>query len=96
MERKKIFITFLKENHAFEQYMYNFKFVGKRYNHVNKCFNKLINLQSAESYIDNAFTWDDTKEGFEFWYRLHLLWVEYYKYLNHFKYNHTTFPYENF
>ena len=34
--------------------------------------------QSAESYIDNAFTWDDTNEGWEYWYNLHTLWVEYY------------------
>ena len=75
---KKIFITFLKEHHAFEKYIYNFKYVGKRYNRVDKCFNKLIKSQSAESYIDNAFTWDDTNEGWEYWYNLHTLWVEYY------------------
>lgn len=35
---------------------------------------------SAECYIEDAFTWDDTAEGYEFWSDLNDSWIEHYRY----------------
>ena len=75
---KKLFIKFLKDKNAYEQYMHNFK--------IHRIKNKeLINsnrFTPKEFFINTfygdffayAFFWNDTPQGFDYWGRLDNEW----------------------
>jgi len=82
-------IKFLKENNAYEKFIYNLfenlkdaKAKGASGFHFRK---KIKVLNDTENYdqIENAFTWSTTPEGRIFWENLH---IKYNIYLNHLPY----------
>ena len=57
------FFEFLKKNKILEQYLSNLYIP--------------IDLnEHPEDYINRAFYWDDTKEGFDFWRDIHEKWLK--------------------
>ena len=74
---KQQFIRFLKDNNAYEQYMFNF---NKREEKRNKAYPKsqFFSKTKPENYVNRAFTWINTKEGNPFWFNLSIEWKRYY------------------
>lgn len=75
---KKHFIYFLKQNNAYEKYIYNFeqedarKFRRWSTAHTDsKSFFKICNISD---YVNKAFHWDCTQQGYDFWLDLHMIW----------------------
>lgn len=68
---KQQFIHFLKQNNAYEQYMFNFN--HKRRLKIN--FIQYINNTEPFYLIYNAFNWDRTEEGISTWNKLSKQWV---------------------
>ena len=73
---KQLFIQFLKENNIYEQYMYNF---NKREESRNKAYpkNQFFSKVRREQYINYAFTWSITPEGWSYWNKFHEKWNNY-------------------
>ena len=73
---KQQFIHFLKENNIYEQYMYNF---NKREESRNKAFpkNQYFSKVRRGQYINYAFTWSKTIEGWSYWHKFHEKWINY-------------------
>jgi len=78
------FLLFLKKENAYKEYIkaikqqkkVQFKNWGNEINvltihHLEKCFRNGYGLGSL---IDNAFHWDSTEEGFDFWSELDKKW----------------------
>jgi hypothetical protein len=67
------FINFLKDNDAFNSFVYELGVQKslKFYSYLSKFIKKNETLLNA---IDCAFTWSDTKEGFEHWCSLSEDW----------------------
>lgn len=70
---KKEFIQFLKQNNAYEQFMFNFKkqndfFRTKKSNFVN------YSPTDLWKYVDYAFNWNKTNEGWDYWAILDKKW----------------------
>ena len=70
---KQQFIRFLKENNAYEQYMNNF---NKREEFRNMICpkNKFFSKAEPFNFINRAFTYDRTNEGYMFWFNLSTEW----------------------
>ena len=72
---KKRFFSFLKERDAYDKWLYNLR---KRHpsNDIKWWDNYVEELYTNGCLmsIDDAFTWIDTKEGFEFWAKLDFTW----------------------
>ena len=66
---KKSFISFLKENNCYNQYMYNFRHhsMNRDYNDFSRFYKETIESHTLIDLIDNAFWWDETKEDFFYW-----------------------------
>ncbi len=67
-KHKRNFLKFLKQNHIYERFIFNFKKYNiyfKRSEQMN--FSKFISTCLPSSYIDSAFSWRRTAEGFEYW-----------------------------
>ena len=71
---KEEFDNFLVKNNCKEQFYKNLKADGwSAYEIENEYFEK----HSYTMYIRSAFVWEDTTEGFVFWYNLHLKWLQF-------------------
>ena len=63
LNRKKIFIRFLKENNCYKQYCKNYNNTLDELYESNE-YNGELNISNE---IFDAFSWVSTKEGFSFW-----------------------------
>ena len=72
ISNKQLFFKFLKDNNAYEQYMFNFKI--HRVN-PNKCTTKefFINTFYGD-FLAHAFNWKDTIQGYNYWGALDSEW----------------------
>ena len=85
----KEFITFLKENNVYQRYKMNiscslfggynimgyiFGFKSKVLGVYKRQPHNPYNPFAVENYINNAFTWNETKEGHKFWSNLDQKW----------------------
>ena len=61
---KKIFISFLKEHRAYSAYMRN----------SEKSRISIFEVVEPFKYLCGAFVWEDTKEGFNYWFALDKEW----------------------
>ena len=68
---KQEFIRFLKNNNAYEEYMFNFK----NRNIPKISFIEFINNTPKTDYIYQAFPWHKTKGGIQKWSELSKKWV---------------------
>ena len=70
---KQQFIRFLKENNAYEPFLTNFE---KREEKRNKVCPKrqYLKKMEPEDFIDRAFDWKNTKEGWKYWFNLSIEW----------------------
>lgn len=67
---KQQFIKFLKDNNAYEQYLFNFNKIYPK--------NQYLSKLTPENFIDRAFTWCYTNEGWQYWFNLSDEWQRYY------------------
>ena len=76
LKDKQLFIQFLKDNDAYEEYVYNF---NKREKFRNKACpkNQFFSKKEPKEYILFAFTWDSTSEGLRFWNEIDIKWMHY-------------------
>lgn len=69
---KQQFIHFLKDNNAYEEFMYNFL-----HNKIRKMdFIQYINNTAKYNFFYNAFPWHLTKGGIQKWRTLSRMWIE--------------------
>lgn len=68
-QRTKLFVDFLKENKCYSQYKDNFF----RFGHYDS-FADFIHYQRSINWID-AFHWEETSEGFNYWYFKYCDWL---------------------
>ena len=66
------FVSFLKSVYAYESFMYNFKTCNEK-----NTLRKFLNEKTISFYIFDAFTWDETYEGWEYWSHIDKKWLEY-------------------
>ena len=75
---RKRFFAFLKENNAYDKWLYNLlkrhpiEDIGWWDNYVEELYTNGCLMS-----IYDAFTWTDTKEGFDFWFYLYCKWSNY-------------------
>ena len=69
---RKRFFAFLKENNAYDKWIYNLRHKGW----WSVSPQNLYEDNSNEA-ISRAFFWGDTKEGHEFWSELNHKWSDY-------------------
>lgn len=68
---KELFETFLKENKVYQRYTaYSLK-------HYNGDASGFIKHAHPKKYLQGAFMFEHTDEGFDFWNDLHKKWVEF-------------------
>lgn len=75
---KKKFINFLKENHVYERFMYNFehrKEIHNLYPKIN--FKRYFDVTYEKHLLYNAFAWRGTCQGYVFWQELNQKWIKY-------------------
>ena len=77
-KNKKLFIKFLKENHAYENFMFNFNNREKYLGYRKRTFNNFISFALYNALIYSAFNWFGTSEGYEYWHVLDRQWCLYY------------------
>lgn len=77
----KKFYSFLKKNDATSNFLFNIITYHKYDTILNE--NEIVNFLVSEIkekrecyFIDNAFTWTDTSEGFDYWSDLDYKWRE--------------------
>ena len=71
---KKLFIKFLKKEKVLGQYIKNTE-LAKRFG--NDEMIRLCHKNNQNQFINQSFTWSDTKEGHKFWCKLHDKWVDF-------------------
>ena len=68
------FVKFLVREHILKMYMNNLQ------NEDNASKIKRFKMHSydflPQDLLARSFCWDETKEGFDFWYRIHRKWVQ--------------------
>ena len=73
-QARRIFFNWLKELNVYEQY--------KHYRHLNNTHKRSIfyrsSMLSPTAYIVDAFAWDGTIQGFDFWDSLNNQWMKYF------------------
>lgn len=77
MDKFNILIHFLKENNAYESFLYNIKLKSLPFffrTEFSNTFKEYINSSSPKE-IFNIFEWKDTTEGINFWYTLFGKWL---------------------
>lgn len=78
-KKKNIYIVrfsrYLKENGLFSRYLEYYK---KDEINKNRPLQWFLRVIDPFEYISNAFTWDETEEGFDFWAEKHSEWVSIY------------------
>ena len=69
---KQLFIQFLKQNNAYEEFMYNFEM--HRVN-PNECTTKEFFINTFyRDFLAHAFNWKDTIQGYNYWGVLDYKW----------------------
>lgn len=69
MTDQEKFFAFLEKHGCKEKWVKN----------AEEYHDSIINFLAGhycEYWIDNAFTWDDTQEGENFWYKIDVLWLK--------------------
>ena len=76
LERKRIFLRFLKENNCLLQYMKNIRHNDNvfQYSIDNLHFNHIIKGSAFDCLLSTPFVWTKTDEGEEYWFNLHKSW----------------------
>ena len=77
MEKEKLkleFKKFLKENNAYYGFLSNIVENSKFCAHTT--LRDYLNKYDAEKYLFSAFVFADTPEGNDYWYSLHMKWLE--------------------
>lgn len=67
---KEKFIDFLKKENAFDSYVTHFN------EHRKGAMIEWLNVKDPEDYIDCAFLWERTSEGWEYWNKLNEQWLK--------------------
>ena len=68
---KQLFLHFLKQEGIYESYIFNFNNTL----HINKNFDRFILKTEERYFIRFAFSWESTKEGYDFWLKKSIKWV---------------------
>lgn len=71
----KYLTSFLKENDCYYQYIKNYN------NYNNEYYMPLTILKYSYNLINNAFVWRETKEGFDYWEKIHNEWLDNFSFL---------------
>lgn len=71
----KYLTSFLKENDCYYQYIKNYN------NYNNEYYMPLTILKYSYNLINNAFVWRETKEGFDYWEKIHNEWITNFSFL---------------
>lgn len=69
----KLFKQFLMDNGCYHSYMFN---ALKRNSDTISHLFDYITSKSAYCYVNGAFTWGFTKEGYDYWYIISQKWGE--------------------
>lgn len=72
--KKQEFIHFLKENNAYEKYIHNFNNQKGRITKGCVFLSDSDNITKGKSFVTGAFFWDQTKEGYSFWFDINKKW----------------------
>lgn len=79
-DKLRIFIRFLKKHKAYHKYLSNC-FSNNGYNVRSNVNNQLTvndfikyELENRCLFINTAFLWDETNEGYKFWYKIFNEW----------------------
>lgn len=86
---KQLFIRFLKQNNAYEQYVINFNSIeGYEYRRYLNLYssNDFFKHENMLHFTGYPFVWNKTKEGWLYWEIIDEKWV---KYVNTKKYGKT-------
>ena len=80
MTYTQLFLRFLKQNNVYYLFSHNLhnnneKPKKKIYENLKLYDYKNINDSIAVNFFVNAFIWEDTKEGHNFWLDLHIKWL---------------------
>lgn len=67
--------SFLKEHDCYYQYIKNYN------NYSNEYYIPLTILKYSYNLINNAFTWRETNEGFDYWGKIHEEWLDNFSFL---------------
>lgn len=71
MTYTQLFIRFLKHHNIYHLFIYNIKNRGN----IGWCYDiKSISIYKPYYFVDDAFKWSDTKEGFDFWSDINIKW----------------------
>ena len=71
MTYTQLFIRFLKPHNIYHLFIYNIKNRGN----IGWCYDiKSISIYKPYYFVDDAFKWSDTKEGFDFWSDINIKW----------------------
>ena len=74
----KKFYRFLYNHNAYDLYVKNFLLLNSSCKETDEKLIHFIvdsiNDYDAYSLISGAFPWSETKEGHNYWYKLHILW----------------------
>lgn len=71
---KRIFFNWLKKQGIYEQYKYN----RHEANSTPDSYYFRTPLRPS-SYLINAFSWEITPQGYDFWQAVHIKWERYYE-----------------
>lgn len=86
IKRKKIFLRFLKEHKCYKEYCKNYnnnsEFDSFPYFSLNDLYddNEKNEDCNVSNEIYDAFSWDESNEGFEFWSEVDDDWTNFYDY----------------
>lgn len=71
MTYTQLFIIFLKQNNIYHLFVYNMK---NRVN-IRWCYDiKTMSIYSPYCFVDDAFKWVNTNEGYNFWHNINTKW----------------------
>ena len=80
MKRKQQFIKFLKDNTAYEEFMFNFESKKGKYFRTNRgivCSTKsYFDTCLMKNYLIDAFLWGITLQKYNYWSSLNRKWFE--------------------
>lgn len=66
---KEKFLQFLKENNLY------YRFESYLYNRMKIEVDEYLIKESPENYLNNAFSWRLTDEGYDYWMSLNKAWI---------------------
>ena len=71
---KQLFLHFLKQEGIYESYIFNFNNALR----IDTNFNHFILKTEEKYFIRFAFSWSSTNEGYDFWLKKSIKWVNTY------------------